>query len=505
MILPLCRIFRACLMPGLMPALVALALLTFAGSAWAADAAPVSAIAEQGFAARDIGYVLVDLADGKTIADWQGDRLFVPGSVLKLVTSLTAWKILGEDFHFTTRLWQAGDALYLQGSGDPVLTATDLQSLLRSLQATRPGLAWRHFYLDTGAILPAATISERQPLAADYNPGFGALNVDFNRLAVTPSRARSDGAWQVSSQAYGLTVPIDWVPITPSPALLPLGAPFVPAAGDGDKPQDRWWYASDSLPADKTAAGEMFLPVKQADPMTGKIFRVIAKSLGIALPEPQYGAVPADAVLLAQHDSPALPGVLQGLLRYSNNLSAELIGITAAKRLTGQTGSLVAAASAQLRWLTANLPAVNWQGFRMVNHSGLDGDNRASPRQMAGLLQAIAANPALADCLPDITASLAAGGAATEPAGLRITGKSGTMDYAAGLAGLMTMPGHRQYAYVIFMADDRQRAALDARFDARILRPAKDGRAWTLRARLLQASLLKAFVAEAEHYEAGLH
>lgn len=487
-----------------MPLLAALAAPILSAAVQAADATPSPVIAQQGFADGEIGYVLVDLANGKTVADWQGDRLFVPGSVLKLVTSLTAWKILGEDFRFTTRLWQSGDALYLQGSGDPVLTASDLQSLLRSLQATRPGLSWRHFYLDASALHPAAMISDRQPLAADYNPGFGALNVDFNRLAVTPSRTRSDGAWQVSSQAYGLTVPVDWVPITPAPALLPLGAPFVPAAGDGDKPQDRWWYASDSLPADKTAAGELFLPVKQADPMTGKIFRAIAKGMGIALPEPQYGAVPTDAVLLAQHDSPALPGVLQGLLRYSNNLSAELIGMTAAKHLTGQAGSLAAAAGAQRRWLTTNLPAVSWQGFRMVNHSGLDGDNRASPRQMAGLLQAVAANPALADCLPDITANVTEGGAAAVPAGLHITGKSGTMDYAAGLAGLMTMPDHRQYAYVIFMADDRQRAALDARFDARILQPAKDGRAWTLRARQLQTGLLKAFVAEAEQYQAGL-
>ncbi|HVJ44239.1 MAG TPA: D-alanyl-D-alanine carboxypeptidase [Dongiaceae bacterium] len=478
---------------------VMLAAAAFPRLAKAADATPAPVIEQQGFNNGDVGYVLVDLASGKTITDWQADRLFVPGSVLKLVTSLTAWKILGEDFRFTTRLWQSGDALYLQGSGDPVLTATDLQSLLRSLQATRPGAVWRHFYIDATALLPGSMISDRQPVAADYNPGFGALNVDFNRLAITPARTQSGtqspGIWQVSSQAYGLTVPVDWVPITPSPVLLPQGAPFVPASPDDASPADRWWYAAGAMPADKAPAEELFLPVKQADPTTGKIFRTIAHDLGIALPEPQPGPVPADAILLTQHDSPALPGVLQGLLRYSNNLSAELIGMTAAKRLTGQVPTLAAAAAAQLQWLKANLPAVDWTGLRMVNHSGLDGDNRASPGQMAAVLGAIAADPALADCLPDITGSLVAGESVNSPAGIHITGKSGTMDYAAGLAGVMTI-ADRQYAYAIFIADDAQRAALAAKFDPRILRPAKDGRAWTLRARQLQMALLKEWLSQ---------
>ncbi|HWT99537.1 MAG TPA: D-alanyl-D-alanine carboxypeptidase, partial [Terriglobales bacterium] len=131
----------------------------------------------------------------------------------------------------------------------------------------------------------------------------------------------------------------------------------------------------------------------------------------------------------------------------------------------------------------------------MRNFSGLDGDNRNTARQMAAIVQAIAGDEALATTLPDLVLPDETG-AMKVVAGWRITGKSGTMDYAAGLAGLITRPDGRQYAYAIFLADDRRRAELAASFDPRILHPAKDGRAWTLRARQLETDLLLDWIAQ---------
>jgi len=472
---------------------VIIACLTAVQPARAADPSPL--IAGRGFAAADIGYLLVELPTGRPVAAWQVDRPFVPGSVLKLATSLTAWQALGADFRFTTRLWRKGDALYLQGSGDPVLDAVDLTDLAQQLRAVRPQASWRHFYIDTAAVIPATQISVRQPVAADYNPGFGALNVDFNRLAVNRAAGETTSAWQVRSLADDLTVPVDWVAMTPSPMPLPAGAAFVPAETGKAPPADNWWLDSASPPASAPAKDIFFLPVKQADLMTARIFRAIAGGMGTALPEPQAGAVPKDAEPIATHDSPMLPELLQGLLRYSNNLSAELIGLTAAGKTAGHSLDLTTAAGQQAKWLATKLPETDWSTFRMRNFSGLDGDNRNTARQMASVLQAIARDASLTAALPDLvlpdeTSAMKVAG------GWRVTGKSGTMDYAAGLAGLITRPDGRQYAYAIFLADDRRRAELAASFDPRILHPAKDGRAWTLRARQLETDLLLDWLAQ---------
>ena len=470
---------------------VVIACFLVVPSARAADPSPL--IATHGFAAADIGYLLVEIDTGRPMAAWQADHPFVPGSVLKLATGLMAWHVLGVDFRFTTRLWQKDDALYLQGSGDPVLDAVDLRAFAQALGAARPQARWHHFYIDTAAIVPAAQISDRQPVAADYNPGFGALNVDFNRLAVSRVTDQAASAWQVRSLADNLTVPVDWVAVTPSPMPLPAGAPFVPVEIGKAPPVDNWWFVPSLSASGASAKDTFFLPVKQADLMTARIFRTIAGGMGIVLPEPQNGNVPKDADLLATHVSPALPELLQGLLRYSNNLSAELIGLTAAGKTAGHSLDIVAAADRQAKWLAKELPKTGWTDFRMKNFSGLDGDNRNTPQQMAAIVKAIGMDAALAASLPDL-ALPGERDAIKTAAGWRITGKSGTMDYAAGLAGLITRPDGRQYAYVIFLADDRRRGELAAGFDPRILHPAGNGRAWTLRARQLETDLLLAWL-----------
>lgn len=461
-------------------------------------------IKQQGFAAENVGYILIDLTTGKAIDQAQADRPFVPGSVLKLATSLVAWQVLGPDFRFATRLWRKGAALYLQGGGDPVLAATDLQALAQSLQARHPLANWQAFYVDATAVMPAAEISARQPLAADYNPGFGALNVDFTRLILDwpvsppakPRNGQPPSPFRITSQAEGLAVPIDWMAPKPASDPLPSGASFVLASPGGQDEPESWAYNADLAQGALAIPGSLALPVKQADPMTARIFRVLVLGQHLNLPLPQNGAVPADATLLAEHDSPTLAEMLPRLLRYSNNLTAELIGLTSNMRLSGKATTLIASAQQHMRWLASNLPAVDWQGFQMMNHSGLDGDNRATPRQIAAILQRMASDPALAGCLPELH---------FKPDGLHqmeigskapasqahISGKSGTMDYAAGLAGFITTPTNRHLAYVIFISDEQQRAALAADFDPRILEPNAQGRAWTLRARHLEADLLQ--------------
>jgi D-alanyl-D-alanine carboxypeptidase/D-alanyl-D-alanine-endopeptidase (penicillin-binding protein 4) len=77
-----------------------------------------------------------------------------------------------------------------------------------------------------------------------------------------------------------------------------------------------------------------------------------------------------------------------------------------------------------------------------------------------------------------------------------IIGKSGTMDYARGLAGFFPARDGRPLAFAIFIFDVRRRAHLDATMDRRILEPSPAAQLWTHRARALDDALLKSWMAK---------
>ena len=455
----------------------------------ASSAAPL--IARLGFAKGDVGFILADVQSGKILESQSADQLFMPASVAKLATAYAAVKILGADYRFTTALYRRGNDIYLRGGGDPVLTANDLQKLALQLQANRPAGKNGRFFFDDTLMAALPEVSANQPIATPYNAGFGALNVDFNRIEVIWSKS-ADGLpiFQARSIADGLILPCDWIAFAPADEALPPGAPFV---YDGGSDHERWRYAG-YLPAE----GNTFLPVRSPSLQTALLFRQLALAAGIALPQPELGHVPANAAEIAIVQSPALTEILGGLLRYSNNMEAELIGLAVSRRLTGKALPLKESSAALSQWLTQQAAGTDWHGLRMENHSGLSPDNRISPSQMVALLQLIAAEPALMTVLPqrDDDGDIAEPTTKTAAGSLTraITGKSGTMDYARGLAGFFPARDGRLLAFAIFVFDGKRRAALDAAMDRRVTDSPPVAIAWTHRAKSLDNAMLKTWM-----------
>jgi D-alanyl-D-alanine carboxypeptidase/D-alanyl-D-alanine-endopeptidase (penicillin-binding protein 4) len=340
---------------------------------------------------------------------------------------------------------------------------------------------WKDFVYDAGAVAAEPEVDGGQPDEAVYNAGFGALNVDFNRIQVNWSHDESGKlVFHARAIADGLNVPADWIGLLPAVGDVPPGANFLYA---GDAAGERWLYARD-LPETLSEDGAIFLPVKAAALNTAQIFRRIAGDSGVTLPQPRPGSVPSAATPFATVESPPLSEIMAGLLKYSNNMTAELIGMAAARKLTGQVLDPAASSAALGGWLKQRLSYIDWRGFKLVNHSGLSSASRASSRQIAAVLTAIARDPALATLPSKIMG---------EDPGAAAVAKTGTMDFACGLAGLLTAKSGRRLAFAIFAIDRDRRAALDAGFDGRILAPTPGARSWLGRARALQATLLKSW------------
>lgn len=78
----------------------------------------------------NLSFYAVDLDSGKIVDNYNGDTGLVPASVLKIVTSATAIKVLGRDTTLETKLLYDGKIsksgilkgdVYIEGSGDPTL------------------------------------------------------------------------------------------------------------------------------------------------------------------------------------------------------------------------------------------------------------------------------------------------------------------------------------------------------------------------------------------------
>ncbi len=463
------------------------ALIVLVGWGGANASAPDEAIARHGFTMASVGYVLFRLDTGAVVEERQADRPFVPASVAKLPTVAAALSVLGADHRFTTRLRangliQAGvlrGDLILEGGGDPSLSSEGLTQLLAGLRSAGITRVMGRFLYDVGQLPELAEIDPGQPWAAPYNTGVGALSVNFNRAQLAWTRAANGavtaGLWSVADSGR---TPLDSVGVS----LAPNGA--IPPLPNGP---DRWL-----LPQKPDGNGRLWLPVARPGLAAASLFRRLAADAGVSLPAPQPGRAPTmgENHTVATLDSPPLAELARSLLRYSNNLSAEMIGLAAARRIDptidrlGQSAlllqTLLIRQSDARAAGGAKTNAADWQGLRLVNHSGLGTGSQATPRQMAALLR-LGGAP-LWSLLPGEE-----DGKALPPG---VHAKTGTLSYVKGLAGVLTTTSGQTLGFALFITDAERRRALDAALDRRVTEPPAEARAWAIRARALQNDLL---------------
>lgn len=457
-------------------------------------------LARSGFADEDVGYLLFDPADGSPIEAHRVDEPKVPASTNKIITMIAALKILGEDYRFETTLLTTGEVsdntlhgnLYLRGGGDPTLTTDDLRKFVTALQETGVERITGSFIFDDSLLAHTDFIDPKISVTAPYNPGLSALSVNYNRIQLhwqqKPRLATLTSA--VFSHAKGGAVPVEGISIDLLPDDVDRHIAFLhePVPNDGIT-IDRW-LLSPKLPLE----GWEVLPVK-LDPgrITAALFRTMCRQHGIELPTPERAPVPAGAQVLSIHQSEPLPDVAAGVLHYSNNLSAELIGLVASRKLSVHPVSLRESAATLTNWYRRTLPEAPWEGFLYANHSGLTTATRISPRQMAAILRYGWSLPIGQSTFPGLL-SPPRWERAKGPEHIAVRAKSGTMNYADGLAGFLTTSQGRQLGFVVLITDFPKRLAQDETQDVRAAAPEPEGSNWTTRAKGLERALVNSWI-----------
>src|SRR5690606_23144696 len=135
------------------------------------------------------------------------------------------------------------------------------------------------------------------------------------------------------------------------------------------------------------------------------LFRLLWRELGGTLARGiRAGRVPANATVLATHDSPALADVIRQVNKYSNNVMARMTLLTLGADMNGP-GATPDSGGRAVRQILKN-QGVDTRGWVLDNGSGLSRHGRVTARGLAQMLDVAWRSP----LMPEFVSSLAISG-----------------------------------------------------------------------------------------------
>ena len=412
------------------------------------------------------GIHVVEASTGKTLYSKNADRLFLPASNLKILTSALALERLRPDYRFTTRVVResSGD-IVLVGSGDPSLS----------------GRAFP-YDKDQRAAPPLQAIEQ----LADAIAARGVQRIDGDIIGddrlfpwdpYPPSWTEDDTLHEYGAPVSALTVNDNTVAISISPTTLVLAPAFeyltidnrVRASARGAESavyvrrvaRSRQWQLTGTIPLGRTVTE--ILPVDDPALFAASALYDALTRRGIAihgrpvarhrvLGEP-YAAVEGEE--LASRTSPPLADLLQVMDKVSENLHAELL-LREVGRVTRGEGS-TAAGLAEMNAYLAGTAGAQPGDWRLEDGSGLARNTLVTPRLLTRILAREAQS---ADSAVWISLLPAGGEDGTLSrrlccitGGRGVRAKTGTLSRALALSGYADSATRGQLAFSILVND----------------------------------------------------
>ena len=438
------------------------------------------AAAELGPTAK-VGYVLADANSGEILEAMNPVLALPPASVTKSLTALYTLTQLGSDYRFRTQVMADGPIsggrlngnLWLVGGGDPTLDTNHLADLARALRTAGLREVTGEFRVQASALPYIRQIDASQPDHLGYNPAISGLNLNFNRVHFEWKRAGSGYTTTMEARTDHHRPAVRNARMEIVNRDLPV---YTYRARQG---QDHWTVSRQAL----GRGGSRWLPVRHPEAYAAEVFRTMVRAQGITLAAPRRVTAAPQGQLLAEHRSEALAVILRDMLKYSNNLMAEICGLSATSARGGSPDSLRASARQMNAWCDN---ALGTRRAGLEDHSGLGEGSRLSASDMVTALSAAGVNGPLRPLLKEIRLKEENGGGSGSHL-IDIRAKTGTLNFVSSLAGYIRTPSGRDLAFATFTADLPRRAAI-----SRSDREAPQGaRGWSRRSRAMQLKLIE--------------
>lgn len=433
--------------------------------------------------ARVTGEVVFAVADAETgdvLEGFNAATGLAPASVTKSITALYALDTLGPAHRFSTTVMATGPVqdgvlegdLVLVGGCDPTLDTRGLADLAAQLKEAGLREVRGRFLVFENALRPLRSIDPEQPDHLGYSPAVSGIALNYNRVHFE---------WKREAAKYKITMDARTAGFRPEVrmARMQIVDRSVPVyTYENAGAYDQWTVARRALGKE----GARWLPVRHPGLYAGDVFATLARSHGIVLPSAVLVDEMPEGTVQATVQSPPLRDILQGMLKFSNNLTAEMVGQAATRVRAGRAPTLAASARQMNLWAIEKLGMDN---PAFVDHSGLGGLSRVSPRDMVRALSVVHRDAVLRPILKPVTLRDKRGRPITDHP-VKVDAKTGTLNFVSGLAGYITAPDGREMVFAIFCADEDIRATIPR---AHRERP-EGARPWASRARRLQSQLL---------------
>lgn len=384
-----------------------------------------------------------------------------PASVLKVVTTAQALAQLGPGYRWTTRIWAEGPVrdgtlegrLVLEGGGDPKLRREDLRALLEQVASSGIRRVKGPLVVDRGRF----TVPPHDPGAFDgdaqraYNVGADAALLNFAALSVN-ARANPDGTVQT-----WLEPPLDGVELASKLVanggdcgawrLRPLmrTEPARPVA-DGGKVKVTLQGA---MPGNCEDASIDIAPLEARE--FGR--RLLIQTLREVHLDVSGGVVEGRAGYgmrkVGEWPSAPLADQLRDINRFSNNVMAEQVWLTAGGEVQGWPATREKATAATAAWLR-NIGAWD-EGTVVDSGSGLSRRTRVTAEQLHAVLRQVAQSPYLAEFASSLPIAGQDGTAKKTLTKAHARLKTGSLDGVRAAAGYVRDRNGRWLSLVVLL------------------------------------------------------
>ena len=442
------------------------------------------------------GIQVTDLKTGRTLYQLNADRLFVPASNTKLLTTALALVRLGPQFRFETRVVAGANPdaagcihgpLRIEGGGDPNLSARPVPYqpgttpagapapgyALKALAELADQVAAKGVRSIDGSIVGDDTWYVWEPYPEDwtiedptyeYGAAVSALAINDNTITVSVS----PGAREGDPAAITLEPAVEYYAISNRVRTV--------AAGGERKFDVRRAPGSLELELSGTiplgaAAADLALGIADPAEYAALAFRQLLEERGIAvrgaavarhlpLSEAAFPAADGEDVVLARRVSAPLVEDLQITDKASQNLHAEM-----ALRAVGRARRNVGSRAAGLEELRAFLAeaGVPDGSYSIEDGSGLSRPNLVAPAAMVKLLRYMYASPLRDTWISFLPVAgrdgTLAGRFDDTPVAGRIHAKTGSVEHVNALSGYVQRRNGSWAAFSILVNNSNQSAA----------------------------------------------
>jgi len=431
-----------------------------------------AAVASSTFKHASVGVSVIDLETGKTLAGLNQNKVLVPASSQKVITTFSALEILGEEHEFVTTLAYDGAMqadgtiegnIYLIGQGDPTLGSSKLSGVLNFenlMETLVEEIEKFGITCIDGEVIADESFLHSFPVCPSwqwndlgnyYAAGAWGLNMNENQYLVAFDKRGKVGT-RPRIKYYSPAIP----------GLEFSNEIVVDSSNTKDNayifggPNNYYKRIVGTIPAGK---GNFYIKGSIPDPPYFAAFQLYRYLKKAKIPSGGYNSMydPVEAKklkrkVIAEITSPDLKTIIRSANLTSNNLYCEALLKTIAKKKghAGSGGHGLYEIKKFLRKLK-----VDTEGVHMEDGSGLSVRNNVSPEGLASFLQKITTKIER----EDICKLLAVGGRNGTVAGMfkgskaagRVYVKSGSMNRIQSYTGYIHCKSGKWVSFAVMV------------------------------------------------------